>query len=715
MHLSVRASLLRVQAVTLFGVITALVFIPTAGAVDLDFNVPDGNFNVASNWIDQGSPGDPEADPPVPPTPPAPPATPPTVADRAFVRNDGTVTIDSDVSVQWLRIGATKSITIDDPENPGTPISVQVGMPGTLHWTAGEITGPEGFLSGGPDIRVGQRSDSLDINFTGTVIQDGATTKLLLKYNASRLTIGESGSTSTPTSSYTLKNGTIGTAIGGDGLSGANGNNGINVRNGHFTMLGGQIIDATPEELTTLTTQRFITVANVDGTLGNESVSTATFTGGTVDVNGGIRVAPNAHSRGYLNIDGPVDIKTGGDTSIGYHATNSVGEMTMSDGTLTIGNTSFPGRFQIGHRGLGILNMSDGTINVTRDVRVGAEGPAGGSVIYMTGGTINATELNMRNSLNNLPTGAPDEGASIILDGPTAVFTQVGSQGSRIGVEGKALFEVRQGHATLGGGGSFVSLGPNANSEGTLNLKGGKLTIGGTLGYSTNALTLPDINLTGGILEFNSSSATQTWQPHLENTGSQLLTKSNELLEVVVGGGANYPSNFDMSSGSWDLEIGSNDLLGADWFNVTHGTASLTGGALNISYINGFTPADGDTVRILRGANGVTLNSGAITLSDPNWVLQTFGGDEIQLKYVASAGVDGDYNGNGVVDAADYVLWRKNPTGFGGIPGYNTWKQNFGESGLGSGSAVPEPAAIVLAGLLVSVLLGTRQVRRTEL
>jgi hypothetical protein len=61
------------------------------------------------------------------------------------------------------------------------------------------------------------------------------------------------------------------------------------------------------------------------------------------------------------------------------------------------------------------------------------------------------------------------------------------------------------------------------------------------------------------------------------------------------------------------------------------------------------------------------------------------------------------------VDAADYVLWRDNPAGFGGDPaGYNTWRANFGSSGgsgLGGAAAVPEPGCITLLlvglGLLV--------------
>ena len=38
-----------------------------------------------------------------------------------------------------------------------------------------------------------------------------------------------------------------------------------------------------------------------------------------------------------------------------------------------------------------------------------------------------------------------------------------------------------------------------------------------------------------------------------------------------------------------------------------------------------------------------------------------------------------DYNDNNLVDAGDYVLWRKDSAPYGGVPdGYNTWRANFG-------------------------------------
>ena len=89
--------------------------------------------------------------------------------------------------------------------------------------------------------------------------------------------------------------------------------------------------------------------------------------------------------------------------------------------------------------------------------------------------------------------------------------------------------------------------------------------------------------------------------------------------------------------------------------------------------------------------------------------------------------VAGDYNSNGVVDAADYTVWRDRLGGTtlandGGIsPGvvdqadYNFWKSRFGAT-TGSGSlssgAVPEPGMLALvSGLLALVGAGWRRQR----
>jgi hypothetical protein len=70
-----------------------------------------------------------------------------------------------------------------------------------------------------------------------------------------------------------------------------------------------------------------------------------------------------------------------------------------------------------------------------------------------------------------------------------------------------------------------------------------------------------------------------------------------------------------------------------------------------------------------------------------------------------------DYYHDGTVDAADYIIWRKNPGRIYTPDDYLAWRDNFGQSfSFGSGSAViaagisansespavPEPATLVM-------------------
>jgi hypothetical protein len=69
--------------------------------------------------------------------------------------------------------------------------------------------------------------------------------------------------------------------------------------------------------------------------------------------------------------------------------------------------------------------------------------------------------------------------------------------------------------------------------------------------------------------------------------------------------------------------------------------------------------------------------------------------------------LDGDFNGNGVVDTADYVLWRKND---GTVTGYNTWRTNFGRTGAAASGveveSVPEPTSGVMGMITAFVFVG---------
>jgi hypothetical protein len=110
------------------------------------------------------------------------------------------------------------------------------------------------------------------------------------------------------------------------------------------------------------------------------------------------------------------------------------------------------------------------------------------------------------------------------------------------------------------------------------------------------------------------------------------------------------------------------------------------------------------------------------TLSTPPGAWQTYSPshDNGFKTYVLPATADlvGDYNGNGIVDAADYTVWRDtlgssidlrangdNTAGSAGVvdqADYAIWKAHFGEMGGGGGaiasvnSSVPEPETLVL-------------------
>jgi hypothetical protein len=81
----------------------------------------------------------------------------------------------------------------------------------------------------------------------------------------------------------------------------------------------------------------------------------------------------------------------------------------------------------------------------------------------------------------------------------------------------------------------------------------------------------------------------------------------------------------------------------------------------------------------------------------------------------------GDYTNDGLIDAADYVVWRDNlnrsvvqftvadGNGNGLIDqgDFSIWRSNYGSSFAGAGAAqtVPEPSAFVLATILLSISL----------
>ena len=112
--------------------------------------------------------------------------------------------------------------------------------------------------------------------------------------------------------------------------------------------------------------------------------------------------------------------------------------------------------------------------------------------------------------------------------------------------------------------------------------------------------------------------------------------------------------------------------------------------------LGGGTPLFTQTGAPLAGTTNVGIDTIRITAYGTG--SSTDGSKEIFFDNLMITGLAGDYNRDGNVDAADYVVWRKTD---GSAAGYNTWRTHFGQTG-GSGSgasanaAVPEPTTLVL-------------------
>lgn len=166
------------------------------------------------------------------------------------------------------------------------------------------------------------------------------------------------------------------------------------------------------------------------------------------------------------------------------------------------------------------------------------------------------------------------------------------------------------------------------------------------------------------------------------------------------------------------------DLLTSGWFNLFEiGEGSSLGPLQQVHFDFRQLFAEGDTGKVYFD---LTPEFDVVQVPDPGGMQGDFNGDgQVDAAdYVvwrktggspqqyttwresfnaASSTWPGDLNGDGVVDGADYVVWRK----AGGSPQeYEAWRSSFGIASSGGSIAngaagVPEPATVALAALAV--------------
>jgi hypothetical protein len=148
----------------------------------------------------------------------------------------------------------------------------------------------------------------------------------------------------------------------------------------------------------------------------------------------------------------------------------------------------------------------------------------------------------------------------------------------------------------------------------------------------------------------------------------------------------NMPSNVEVKvnlpTGASQIQF--DFLSGYDW------GLRINGGIINRSQV----PGTINGVAVTKTGNGCCIITAAGSIESFALIGTEFWVDNLVADLTTD--LAGDYNFNGVVDGADYVVWRKSD---GTASAYATWRENFGVTAAsGSGtSLVPEPCPLLLA------------------
>ena len=205
-------------------------------------------------------------------------------------------------------------------------------------------------------------------------------------------------------------------------------------------------------------------------------------------------------------------------------------------------------------------------------------------------------------------------------------------------------------------------------------------------------------------------------QQHTNDTAGEFGDADNvDWTEATTLGGVNYPNGLIF------VNEDSETANGETWMNAPDGSGlTLIGDTIGI---NGATETSG----VLDVSKLVGYRPGSILLTDNQGIFSS-----LTVLIHPQATLAADYNANGVVDAADYTVWRDsfgqsdaglpadgNANGQVDVDDYDFWRAEFGtgfpRDGAGSGSpagdSVPEPTSCVSYLMAAAPLLVRRKKR----
>jgi T5SS/PEP-CTERM-associated repeat protein len=378
---------------------------------------------------------------------------------------------------------------------------------------------------------------------------------------------------------------------------------------------------------------------------------------------------------------GTLDILDGGRVIAGDNViigdnTNSRGEVVVDgvDSTWEIDGT-----LDVSHPGEAKLTISNGGfVTATNVLRVGTAGELvmdGGRIQSPTGSGLTNNGLvrgggNIAANVNNTATGE-----FRIEPGDYMVTHNIFSNAGLVDVQYGELevfgATTNSGDIDLRGGILRMQNGLSNNAGSQLAIVGGEVDVFGNF-----------INNAGATLVVGGESHA-AFHDLFTNNGSLLVTPGSELLTL---------ENLDLNgSGSLTVQLAGSD---ADGFGrVQTANAANISGTLQVELSGSFAPQAGDSFEIVTAG---AARNGVFTTE----VLPPLGGglgwdviynpQSVVLSVVGS-GLPGDYTNDGIVDAADYVMWRKLNGGSTPLPNDSTpgsvddqdhdqWRESFGHT-----------------------------------
>jgi hypothetical protein len=376
--------------------------------------------------------------------------------------------------------------------------------------------------------------------------------------------------------------------------------------------------------------------------------------------------------------------------NVGPTSTFSVG--TFSGGWTNSGIVNLQGA---GSRLTGVTLTNNGTIQGSGTVTAQLS-TSGSGTIRASGGELDftASNLSTQSSTNVIQ----------VLSGSTLSFLQGLSNnsgtlsilGGTFDNNGKSL----SNNGTINGYGTLRTGGLNNSSGRLLSVGEGNMDIFGTV--TNNGV----VSIQGGrsAYFFNNVSGSGSFT----GTGTAVflasLSPGNSPALVNFAGGATLGGGTALN-----MELGGSTVgTGYDKIHVD-GLLSL-GGVLSVSLINGFMPTAWSSFDLMDwGSLAGTFSS----INLPTLAVGQWDTSQLYTSGVLSVALAGDFDHSGVVDNADYVVWRKGLGTNYSQSDYDIWRAHFGEGGSGSGSAasvaaVPEPGAVSLMIIAGLAMIGRR-------